>query len=238
MKKIITLLSLSFLYAASLFAENVISLGGYAPLASLSVGGSGVNAFGGGAVLNFTHISENNLTWEIYGGLSKIATKDIWTPENDYSSGTGYTLGGGIGIALINEEDMTLTVTANIGMDSQKVSFDTSLYELGRNTGTFETSLKSVLYYIGPKAAFNYHLTDKLSLFAELGLFYAQGKSEYKQTYTVSDEILAEQEKEKTQRKKDHLPPAENQKEGSVLDDELNAYGILAQPKIGISYRF
>lgn len=208
MKKVLAFAAAALLCLPAIFAENTVHFGMNFPISKATVDVDGndakANSTGFDVWADFTHVSENGFTWKAGLGVGSSSNDDIF--EEDIDS-IDFDLSAGFGYSFIHDEKMTLSLTGNLGLFAQG-------YELEKDYGVISTEWKysPLVFYIGPEVSFTYRFTEHFGAFANFGIFYQVGNTEY----TIE------------------MTGAEKYKYNETFD----LSGFLFEPKIGLSWTF
>ena len=184
MKKLIALVAAAVLSASAVFAENTFHIGAYFPISPLTVSDEddvdydfSSMSFGGG--FDFTHVADGGFTFKVGMGLAYASSDDVegWA-SGDALGGFDFDLGFGLGGSFIHNERMTLSLTGNFGLRVQDL-YETESYDFKVAEVDVDTDFFSLLFYIGPEISYTFRFNDHIGLFANFGIFYNFGISDY-----------------------------------------------------------
>ncbi len=204
MKKLLVVLAAAFL-ATSVFAGE-LHFGTYFPVTKLDVDSDSddddFDANGFGIKFDYTHITDSNFTWKVGTAIGYTRSKDI--VDGETKGGIDYDVGGGLGWTFINDPKMTLSLTGNIG--SHVMYFSVSEDDIDAKINTY-------LFYLGPEISFTYRFTDKMGVYAGLGLYYSFGTTSMDIDIDLGGGLKAS------------------------VDDSYSTKGFIYMPSLGVSWK-
>ena len=172
MKKLLVYLA-GLLFAASVFAGE-LHVGTYFPVSRLNVdfdeGDGDFDSSGFGIKADYTNIFDSGFTLKGGVALSYITSKDVIDGEKE--GGIDYDAGIGLGYSFLNTENLTLSLTGNLGLHMQYFSASDTIDDV-----KIDATVLSTLFYLGPELNCTYRFTDSFGIYAGLGIYYALGSS-------------------------------------------------------------
>lgn len=164
---------------SALFAENTLHIGAGFPISILSVDIDGsAEDFNQNAydfTIDYTHVFEKGFT--LKGGIDVgyVTTSDVKSAvKGDDLGGLDFAVNLGLGGSPLHNEKMTLSILGTLGLRVQNFS---AMEDNG--VEDISTELNTVLFYIGPEVNYTFRFNKHIGMFADFGLFYNMGKSEY-----------------------------------------------------------
>ncbi len=190
MKKIISVLAMTFLVMASAVAESYFNIGPAFPLTF----SNGVGTFYTGGFVSYEYIGELAFKVDVHGGpamtgngnanfllVDTSSTKDVSIEMRSGEYQIGFTFG--LGYPLVRGKRGAITAFFDLGYyHDEPKGFDSEGDSKNRKHYKCETTRNS--FVLGPEIAFNLHVSKHFGFFANCAFLYGIGSSNSKITTT------------------------------------------------------